>query len=248
MQEKKSLRTPKNTTGRLIPYKLTTPGKSFAAALRGKAEEQKQPQTHQVAGPATMEPRVPVALPQQKQQKAGQSVRVPNVNSLSLVKMLKVVVTIVQQIMTQSNGAVLEEDKIVHIDVALFSETHLKPHERLCILNYHFFRTDHHPGRKGGTAVAVRRGVPHSYADLPLLVSVEATGVCIRIGNSEILLASVYNFPGRARIDANITEFQSFRRRYILVGDLNAKHPFWGSAVSNPSGEKVMALFDLSEL
>jgi hypothetical protein len=32
-----------------------------------------------------------------------------------------------------------------------------------------------------------------------------------------------------------------------LAGDLNAKHPFWSNAVSNPSGEKLMALFDFSE-
>jgi hypothetical protein len=62
------------------------------------------------------------------------------------------------------------------------------------------------PGRKGGTAVAVRRGVPHNYVDLPPLVSVEATGVCIPIGNSEVLLASVYKSPGCAWSDADITE------------------------------------------
>jgi hypothetical protein len=53
-----------------------------------------------------------VALPQQEQQKAGQSVQAPNVNSLSLDKMLKVV-TVVQQITTESNGVVLEEAKIL---------------------------------------------------------------------------------------------------------------------------------------
>jgi hypothetical protein len=37
----------------------------------------------------------------------GQSFRVPNVNSLPLDKMLKVVVTVVQQIMTVSNAVVL---------------------------------------------------------------------------------------------------------------------------------------------
>jgi hypothetical protein len=132
----------------------------------------------------------------------------------------------------------------LHVDVALFSETHLKPHERFFISNYHFYRNDSHPGGKGGTSVAVRRGVPHSYVDLPPLVSVETTGVFIPIGNSEILLASVYKSPGRAWSDADITELLSFRRRSILAGDLNAKHPFWNSAVSNPSGEKLMALFD----
>jgi hypothetical protein len=63
------------------------------------------------------------------------------------------------------------------LDVALFSETHLKPHEKFFISNYHFYRTDRYPGIKGGTAVAVRRGAPHSYVDLPPLVSVEATGL-----------------------------------------------------------------------
>jgi endonuclease/exonuclease/phosphatase family metal-dependent hydrolase len=33
----------------------------------------------------------------------------------------------------------------------------------------------------------------------------------------------------------------------ILAGDLNAKHPFWNSAGSNPSGEKLLPLFDMNE-
>jgi hypothetical protein len=33
-----------------------------------------------------------------------------------------------------------------------------------------------------------------------------------------------------------------------LAGDLNAKHPIWNSAVSNPSGEKLLQLFDINEI
>jgi hypothetical protein len=32
-----------------------------------------------------------------------------------------------------------------------------------------------------------------------------------------------------------------------LAGDLNAKHPFWNSRVSNPSGEKLLELFDMNK-
>jgi hypothetical protein len=32
----------------------------------------------------------------------------------------------------------------IHKDVALLSETHLKPHERFFIPNYHFYRTTSH--------------------------------------------------------------------------------------------------------
>jgi hypothetical protein len=53
-----------------------------------------------------MEPKVPAALPQEEQQTTDQSVWASNINSLSLDKMLKVVVMVVQQIMTEFNGAV----------------------------------------------------------------------------------------------------------------------------------------------
>jgi hypothetical protein len=135
----------------------------------------------------------------------------------------------------------------LYADVALSSETHLKPHERFSIPNFHFYRTDRYPGRKGGTAVAVRKGIPYNHVDLPLLVSVDATGVCIPIGNSEILLAAVYKSPGRAWCDADITELLSFRPISILAGDLNGRNPFWNSALSNPSGDKFLQLFDVSQ-
>jgi hypothetical protein len=111
----------------------------------------------------------------------------------------------------------------LHVHVALISETHLKPHERFSIPNIHFYRTDRLPGGRGGTAVAVRKGIPQHHIDLPPLISVEATGVSIPIGNSEVLLAAVYKSPGRAWNDTDITELLSFRRISILAGDLNAK-------------------------
>jgi hypothetical protein len=90
--------------------------------------------------------------------------------------------------------------------VALFSKTHLKPHERFFILNFHFYRTDRHPGIKGGRAVAVRKGIPHSHVDLPSLFSIEATGICIPINNSEMLLAAIYKFSGHAWNDTDIAD------------------------------------------
>jgi hypothetical protein len=82
--------------------------------------------------------------------------------------------------------------------VALFSETHLQPHERFLIPNYRFYRADRGLDRKGGTAVAVKKGIPHNHVDLRPLVSVEATGVCIPVANSSIQFAAVYKSPGRA--------------------------------------------------
>jgi exonuclease III len=85
----------------------------------------------------------------------------------------------------------------LHIDVSLFSETQLKPYDRFHIQNYHFCRIDRHPERKGGTVVAVRKGISHIDVDLPPLISVETTGVCLPIGKQEIPIATVYKSPGR---------------------------------------------------
>jgi hypothetical protein len=89
----------------------------FAEALRGRTEEQQQPETQQVAvaGSATMEPSVPAALPQYEQQTTGQSIRSPDVNSLHLLKMLKIVLAEVEQTMKEFNSTVIEEYKIVVI-------------------------------------------------------------------------------------------------------------------------------------
>jgi hypothetical protein len=84
------------------------------------------------------------------------------------------------------------------MNVALFSEMHLKPHERFFVPNYHFYRTDCFPGRKGGTAVAVRKGIPHNHVDLPPLVSIGVTEVCILIRTSEVLFSAVCKSPGHA--------------------------------------------------
>jgi exonuclease III len=77
----------------------------------------------------------------------------------------------------------------IHMDVALLSETHLIQQARFFIPNYHFYRTDCFRGRKGGTAVAVRKGIPNKHVDLPLLVSIEVTGICIPMGKREVLNA-----------------------------------------------------------
>jgi hypothetical protein len=94
---------------------LTTLGVSFAAVLRGNtAQQQLQARPVPVADPHA---EVKLSIPASgKQQNAGQSFRAPTVNSQPLDNMLTVV-TAVQQITTEFNGVVSEEDKIVAISI-----------------------------------------------------------------------------------------------------------------------------------
>jgi hypothetical protein len=62
----------------------------------------------------------------------------------------------------------------------------------------YIYRTYRFPGRKGETAVAVRKIITQNHVDLPSLTSIEVTGLCILLGNNEVLLAAAYNSPGHA--------------------------------------------------
>jgi hypothetical protein len=123
----------------------------------------------------------------------------------------------------------------------VFSETHLKPHERFFIPNYHFYRTDHFPGTKGGTVGSKKRHSPQPCRPASACFN-RSHWVFILIGNSEMLIAAIYKSSGHAWIDADITEFLNFRHKLLLAGDLNAEHPFWNSVFSNPSGTKLLDL------
>jgi hypothetical protein len=128
----------------------------------------------------------------------------------------------------------------------LYSQRHiLGPHQSFYIRNCNFYRTDRFPGRKGGTAVAVRKSIPHNHVDLPPLVSVEA---CIPTGKSKLRLADVYKPPRRSWINADIIELLNVRHKSVLTVDLNANHPFWNSAVSNLSGENCWSCLILMNL
>jgi hypothetical protein len=63
---------------------------------------------------------------------------------------------------------------------------------RCCIPNYDIYRTDRQDWQEGGTAIAIKKRIPCTCADIPNLLSVEVTGICIPIENTEILLAAVY--------------------------------------------------------
>jgi hypothetical protein len=71
--------------------------------------------------------------------------------------------------------------------------------------------------------------------------------VYIPICNIEVLLAAVYKSPDRTWNDADNNERLSLRSKSILASVLNAASPFWSTAFSKPSGEKLMHLFDLNE-
>jgi hypothetical protein len=152
--------------------------------------------------------------------------------------MLTTVLTPLNIIASNTKGIGSENTNLV-----LFSDKYLEPHMMFYTPNYGFYQTVREDGHKGRTGVAVKKGFPHSCIDLPPLQSLEVTGVCIPIGNTEVFLSAVFKTTQRLCSDINITELLDFRNRSIPAGDLNARHPVWSSKDSYPSHMKLLELF-----
>jgi hypothetical protein len=73
----------------------------------------------------------------------------------------------------------------------LCSQIHFSnPMRGFFIPNYHFYQTLLFQGRKGRTAAGIRKGIPNNCRPASACFS-EATGDCILISNSEVLIAAV---------------------------------------------------------
>jgi hypothetical protein len=107
---KKPQGTPKTTSGRVFSSKTVKPHLSFAAALRGQADN--QPHQEVAANTGNTDTK------KTKEQKTGQAVLAPNVNSdaLNMGRAL----TVVEKIMAELKGTASEEAKFLAIAKIVF--------------------------------------------------------------------------------------------------------------------------------
>jgi hypothetical protein len=108
MRKRKSQKAPKTTSGRVFSSNHTTPGVSFAAALRSNTQQEQQPHPSPVAQacPVTVgEMSAPPPFGLNQRQAPSQSDLAPIVNNSSLHDIFNLVGTVFQHIMTDLNGA-----------------------------------------------------------------------------------------------------------------------------------------------
>lgn len=127
-----------------------------------------------------------------------------------------------------------------NIDVCLIQETKLNPNNSLNMPNYQIYRTDRTTHHGGGTAILVRRSIPHNEEILISPPGMEVTSIKIRTAlhrNLRIILA--YN-PPRNDIDKDsFLELFHASDPSILAGDLNAKNVSWHSRINNIIGRQL---------
>lgn len=128
------------------------------------------------------------------------------------------------------------------IDLMLVSETHLTDKHNFRINGYEVYDTKHPLGRsRGGTAIIIKNRICHYVLNEYSTEEIQATSVCVDLDKESLVIASIY-CPPNNYISADIykTFFAALGQRFIVAGDFNAKHTYWGSRLTTPRGRQLM--------
>lgn len=141
------------------------------------------------------------------------------------------------------------------IDVSCIQETfladgdifHRHPNFHIYLLNR---QIDINGRRSGGVAIIIRKQLKHNLLTIPRTKLIEVIGIQIHINNTMLNVYSAYS-PGGAtnasinqhfKNDVKIIQ-QHGGRKYIICGDLNAKHRLWNCCRANKAGQILYNMF-----
>lgn len=129
-----------------------------------------------------------------------------------------------------------------NVDILLISESHLTSKSFLRIKGYDVVVSNHPDDRaQGGAAILIRSSLKYEFLDAVSEKFLQAAGIKLLLKNgSTVAIYSVY-FPPRFTINCNMYEdfFRKLGNKFIVGGDFNAKHVWWGSRLSTAKGKQL---------
>lgn len=133
-------------------------------------------------------------------------------------------------------------------DLVLLNETWLKPYQNFHIKNYHVMRIDKPTSTGGGVATLIHHNI--KFETIPVknkFINNFFQYCIIKINNINII--NIYSHPKNS-INKNILTniLNDIQGNIILIGDLNAHNPVWGSRQLTPNGRVVYELMEEFDL
>lgn len=127
------------------------------------------------------------------------------------------------------------------IDICLISETHLKKDCDVKIKGFYAYHAFHPSDRaRGGSSLFIKNTIEHSIRTIIEIDIMQISSVTVKFRNSYYSVASIY-CPPRSKIAKNdfIDLFEVLGPKFIIGGDFNSKHTFWGSRCISTKGRQL---------
>lgn len=131
----------------------------------------------------------------------------------------------------------------LNVDIIALNETRLTGRLTLKIPGFSCYRIDQHPNGSGqGVAILVRADIDHSVVASPPTHNLEAIGISLPLKDGNITLYSVYQSPNRTLLASDISALMASGNKLLIMGDLNAKYPYWSPGPINQHGTTLYEL------
>ena len=128
----------------------------------------------------------------------------------------------------------------ISFDIICIQETYLKTSHNFCLVGYTTIRKDRETA-KGGVATLIKETM--SFTELKSPDALEAIAIKIKTETSHLTVINLYLKP-ETEVDEAHLESLFNHSNVIITGDLNAKHPLWGSPARNTRGARLEKLID----
>ena len=128
------------------------------------------------------------------------------------------------------------------IDVCLISETHFTNQTHMTLKGYTIYHTIHPDNTaRGGSAIIVKNNILHYEQGKYQTKEIQATTVSVKTKNYLLSIAAIYCPPRYNLKKENYSLFfKSIGENFIVGGDFNAKHTFWGSRLITTRGSELL--------
>jgi len=132
--------------------------------------------------------------------------------------------------------------------VMMVCETKLKFNNALNLKNYSVVRRDVTQKNEVGIAILVKNNIEFSNISIKNIKDSEVLGVKLKLSNNKFLnIFSIYSHATQSRnsliSDLNAIHLEMRGEPFMIGGDFNARHPFWGDTTENLKGTAVYRWF-----
>lgn len=139
-----------------------------------------------------------------------------------------------------------------NIDVGLLTETHLTANDNFSVPNHSTVRLDRSHARGGGVAIIVKKGLRFTVLPHFKTTIIEAIGVELQTSTGSIRFVAAYcprqcffSNGMAAQFKNDLAAISRTKSKFIIGGDLNAKHELWKNIQCNQNGR---LLFEHAQL
>ena len=129
---------------------------------------------------------------------------------------------------------------VKNIGIFLLYETHLNSRSHSKIRGYDLITANHPDNRCHAGATILIKSTKYEISEPFIKPFIQAAGIRVKCNNSFYYLYSLYT-PPRHTISCQDYEnfFDKHGKRFLVAGDFNAKHSWWGSRIINPIGRQL---------